>query len=214
MTTVLIADNHALVCEGLKAMLNVESNIEVVGTAIDGAQAVRMATDLSPDVVLMDVRMPDKDGVDACREILEKVPSIKVIMLSTFDDDRDVFAAIDAGASGYLIKDLTTDDLVNAIENVHQGKSFFHPIIAQKIAEKFRGISRHEKDRVRLFSVLTKREIEILDLISHGASNADIAKALFISEGTVKSHVSNVLRKLDKRDRTQLALYAVKIGLV
>lgn len=214
LITVLIADNHALVCEGLKAMLNVEPNIEVVGTAIDGAQALRMAAELKPDVVLMDVRMPDKDGVDACREILEQVPSTKVIMLSTFDDDRDVFASIDAGASGYLIKDLSTDDLLNAIEHVHQGKSFFHPIIAQKIADKFRGISQHEKDRVRLFSILTKREIEILDLISHGASNADIAKELFLSEGTVKSHVSNILRKLDKRDRTQLALYAVKIGLV
>lgn len=214
MTTVLLVDNHELVCEGLKAMLTVESDIDVVGTAHDGTQAVRMAADLAPDVVLMDVRMPKKDGVTACREIKESAPDSKVIMLSTYDDDRDVFAAIDAGASGYLIKDLTTDDLVKAIDCVHQGKSFFHPIIAQKIADKFRGISQHEKDKLRLFSVLTSREVEILSYISHGASNSDIAKALYLSEGTVKSHVSNVLRKLDKRDRTQLALYAVKIGLV
>ncbi len=195
-------------------MLNIEANIDVVGTASSGAQAVHMTTDLSPDVVLMDVRMRDKDGVEACHDIIEASPSTKVIMLSTFDDDRDVFAAIDAGASGYLIKDLTTDDLIKAIDVVHRGKSFFHPIIAKKIAEKFRGISNHEKDRLRLFSVLTSREVEILDLISQGASNADIAKALSLSEGTVKTHVSNILRKLNKRDRTQLALYAVKIGLV
>lgn len=214
MIRVLLVDNHELVCEGLKAMLTMEKNIDVVGAAYDGAQAIRLAADLAPDVILMDVRMPRKDGVAACREIKQSAPESKVIMLSTFDDDPDVFAAIDAGASGYMIKDLTTDDLLKAIDIVNQGKSFFHPIVAQKIADKFRGISRHEKDKLRLFTTLTSREVEILTHICHGASNADIARALYISEGTVKSHVSNILRKLEKRDRTQLALHAVKIGLV
>ena len=171
-----------------------------------------MTEELTPDVILMDVRLPGMDGVSACREIKSKGSSSKVLMLSTYDDDKDVFEAIDAGASGFIIKDTTSRDLVEAIKVVARGKSFFHPIVSQKIADKMRGFSSREKSRLRLMSSLTHREIEVLAFISRGASNADIAKELFISEGTVKSHVSNILRKLGKHDRTQLALYAVEKG--
>jgi DNA-binding NarL/FixJ family response regulator len=213
MTSVLLVDNHEVVCEGLKAMLTDGTNIEVVGTAYNGNQAITMTRELAPDIVLMDVRMPVLDGVAACREIRQSSPASKVIMLSTYDDDKDVFGSIDAGASGYIIKDTSTNDLVRAIDIVASGQSFFHPIISRKIADKMRGISQREKARFRLIANLTRREMEILAYVSRGASNADIAEALFVSEGTVKSHVSNILRKLGKRDRTQLALYAVEKGL-
>lgn len=213
MITVLIVDNHEMACEGIKAMLKTGEDIDVIGIARDGVQAVQMTDELNPDVVLMDVRMPGKDGVAACREIKAKSPDAKIVMLSIYDDDSDVFASIEAGASGFVIKDLSARDLVKAIDVVGNGRSYFHPIISQKIADKVRAASGLEREKFKIFASLTKREIEILGHICDGASNAEIAKELFISEGTVKSHVSSILRKLDKHDRTQLAIYALKKGL-
>lgn len=214
MARVLIVDNYEMVRNGLRDMLTTNDDISVIGEASNGRQAVKMADELKPDVVIMDVRMPDVDGVTACREIKKQRPETKVLMLSIYDDDKDVFAAIDAGASGFILKNVTMDDLCKVVNIINQGQSYFHPIIARKMADKFRKISGKEKERTTMFSTLTRRELEILELLGRGLSNADIAKALYISEGTVKSHVSNLLRKLDRRDRTQLALYAYEKGLV
>lgn len=214
MTRVLVVDNHELVREGLQTILDCENNVEVVGTASDGYSAVRLSQELSPDVIIMDVRMQRMDGIEACRKIKKALPETNILMLSIYDDDGDVFKAIEAGASGYMIKDFSSSDLLKALEAVGQGNSFFHPIIAKKIANKLCNISDREKEKFSLFANLSKREVQILELIGKGLSNKDIADFLFISHGTVRSHVSNILRKLSKRDRTQLALYAKSAGIV
>lgn len=210
MIKVLVADNHELARQGMRAMLEAEKTLEVVGEAKDGMQAVSMAKELSPDIILMDVRMPRMDGVTACREIKKSMPERKVVMLSIYDDDDDVFGAIDAGASGYLIKDFTSEELIHALDVVQQDQSFLHPIVTKKLSRKFRNISDKEKTKMRLFTNLTRRELEVLQMVCQGLSNGEIAKALFLSEGTIKSHVSNILHKVNKRDRTQLTLYAIE----
>lgn len=208
MTSVLVVDNHEVVRRGLRTMLESNPNLNIVGEATDGGQAIRLAETLSPDVIIMDVRMPKVDGVTACRRIRETRPESKILMLSIYDDDDDIFAAIDAGASGFMIKDTTSEDLAKVIEIVADGYTFFHPIVAQKIADRFRHVSEREKRRFSLFGSLTRREIEILEHLGRGRSNSEIASDLYISEATVKSHISNLLRKLDRHDRTQLALFA------
>lgn len=214
MTKVLVADNHELVCEGLKAILETREGVNVVGLAHDGQQAVRLSEELSPDVIIMDVRMPRMDGVAACKEIKKLAPKARVLMMSVYDDDRDVFAAIEAGASGFLIKDFSSHDLFGALNTIQRGQSFFHPIIAKKLADRFRHLSNRQKDKISLFANLTRRELEVLELLGRGLSNREISKELFVSECTIKSHISNILRKLEKHDRTQLALYALEKGLV
>lgn len=214
MTRVLIVDNHEMVRNGLRDMLSTNDDISVVGEAADGREAIELAGKLKPDLVIMDVRMPEVDGVTACREITQRHPQTKVLMLSIYDDDEDIFASIDAGATGFMIKNVTQDDLCKVVDILQRGQSYFHPIIAKKMADKFRKISDREKDKTTMYAQITRREIEILELLGRGFSNADIAKALFISDGTVKSHISHLLRKLDRRDRTQLALYAFEKGLV
>ncbi len=214
MTRVLIVDNHEMVRNGLRDMLGINDDIVVVGDANDGRQAIEMARELEPDLVIMDVRMPEIDGVTACREIIKSRPETKVLMLSIYDDDNDIFASIDAGATGFMIKNVTQDDLCKVVDIMRKGQSYFHPIIAKKMADKFRKLSVREKEKTTITNLLTRREIEILELLGRGLSNADISKALFISDGTVKSHISHLLRKLDRRDRTQLAIYAFEKGLV
>lgn len=214
MTKVLIADNHEVICEGMRAIIDLSPSLTVVGMAHDGQQAVTQAEDLAPDIIIMDVRMPRMDGVAACKAIKKAVPDTRVLMMSVYDDDRDVFAAIEAGASGYLIKDFTPKDLFTALDTIQRGQSYFHPIIAKKLADRFRHLSNRQRDKLSLFANLTRREMEVLELLGGGLSNKDIAKELFVSECTVKSHISNILRKLDKHDRTQLALYALEKGIV
>lgn len=209
--SVLIVDDHAVVRQGLRTYLELMDDIRVVAEAANGAEAVTQVQRHRPDVVLMDLVMPEMDGVEATRRIAQSHPQSKVIVLSSFTDDEKVFSAIRAGAIGYLLKDISPPDLAAAIRAVVEGKTQLHPDIARKLMNQFvdpqgRRASQPEE--------LSPRETEVLRLLAEGKSNAELAAALFISEKTVKSHVSNILGKLGLADRTQAAIYAYKHGLV
>jgi NarL family two-component system response regulator LiaR len=213
---VLIVDDHQVVRQGLRTFLELHGDIVVVGEAGDGLAAVESAGRLAPDVVLMDLVMPQLDGVAATRQVKALNAGIKVIALTSFTEDDKVFPAIQAGASSYLLKDVSPDDLVEAIRAVHRGEARLHPDIARKLMEAMRaaqpaGPSHEARDPA---VDLTEREREVVRLVAQGLSNHDIAGALVISEKTVKTHVSNVLSKLSLEDRTQLAIYAIRHGLV
>ena len=204
---VLIADDHTVVRKGIRALLETEPGIEVVGEARDGEDALHKALALKPDVVLMDLVMPVMDGVQATRALKEKLPGAKVLVLTSFAEDRRIVAAIEAGAAGYLLKDSSPEDLVRAIREVHRGESSLHPAVAQRLISRLRGGEEPKREP------LTERETKVLSLIARGLSNREIAKALSISEPTVRTHVSNILRKLSLKSRTQAALYALRQGL-
>lgn len=214
----LLADDHLMVRQGLRAILETESDIEVVGEASDGHKALEAAQDLLPDVVLMDIKMGDWDGVTATRRIRSAVPSTRVIVLTNYDEDELVFSAIRAGASGYLLKEVQADQLVNAVRTVAQGYTLVYPSVAKRVLDEF---ARHEPrpgaqvpDAGELaLADLTARERQILRLIAHGRSNKDIGATLGITERTVKTHVSNIFAKLQLSDRTQAAIFAHKKGL-
>jgi NarL family two-component system response regulator LiaR len=202
---VLIADDHPVVRQGLRSFLELQEELEVVGEATDGAEAVAMAGRSRPHVVLLDLVMPRMDGVEAIHRIREVSPATNVIVLTTFSDDRQVFPAVRAGASGYLLKDVHPHQLVEAIRTVHGGESLLHPTVATKLMQEFAGRRlRSEAD------ALTDRERDVLRLLTRGMSNREIASDLHVSEKTVKTHVSSVLAKLGLADRTQAALYAVR----
>jgi NarL family two-component system response regulator LiaR len=204
---VLLVDDHPVVRQGLRALLSTQEGIEVVGEAADGDAAVTAAERLSPDVVLMDVVMPEMDGVEALRRIAESRPQTRVVMLTSYADERRALEAVDAGASGFLLKDASPRDVVSAIRAAHRGEAVLHPAIAAKLlAERRRPPAAHAD--------LTPRELEVLRLIAHGLQNKRIAADLHLSEKTVKTHVSAILRKLDVTDRTQAAMYAVRERLV
>jgi len=208
---VLIVDDHGMVRQGLKTYLNLMEDIKVVGEAQNGAEAVAQVRHHKPDVVLMDLVMPGMDGIEATRRIREIHPDTKVIVLSSFTEDDKVFPAIKSGAAGYLLKDISPTDLANAIRAVTQGKTQLHPDIAKKLMNQF----VDPKARVEGISEdLTPREVEVLRLLAKGMRNAELADALFISEKTIKTHISNILGKLNLADRTQAAIYAYKHGLV
>lgn len=207
--TVLIVDDHPVVRQGLASFLGLQTGIELVGEARDGREAVEKVLDLVPDVVLMDLAMPDGDGIEAIRRIRAKAPSTKVIALTSFSDERMLFAAVKAGAAGYLLKDADPNEIVKGIRMVASGEALLSPAAAAKLMQEFAdGPSRDAID------ALTDREAEVLGLIAQGFSNRDIAGELVVSEKTVKTHVSNILAKLHLADRTQAALYAVKNRLV
>lgn len=210
---VLIVDDHQVVRQGLRTFLELHADIVVVGEASDGAAAVALALRLAPDVVLMDLVMPQVDGIAATRQIKAQQPAVKVIALTSFAEDDKVFPAIQAGASSYLLKDVTPDDLVEAIRAVHRGEARLHPDIARKLMEQ---VAQQPvlKPPAPALANLTEREREVMRLVAQGRSNQEIARELVISDKTVKSHVSNILSKLDLADRTQLAIYALKHGLV
>jgi DNA-binding NarL/FixJ family response regulator len=208
---VLIADDQALIREGLALLLGQFGELDVVGAAADGESAVRMATELRPDVVLMDLVMPGMDGVDATRLILTALPRTQVVILSAYADDESIFAAISAGASGYLTKDSGGEQIRRAVATVHAGGALLDPQVQRRLIEHVRaGSTRHPPEPPH---ELTQREVEVIHLISHGLNNLEIAQRLFVSEATVKTHVNNILAKTHLRDRAQAVAYAFIHGL-
>jgi DNA-binding NarL/FixJ family response regulator len=213
---VLLVDDQALFREGLETLLSVHKDIQVVGQASNGREAVEVAVRAQPDVVLMDVRMPVLDGVGATRLLKEALPRCRVIVLTTFDDDEYIFDALRTGAAGYLLKDVASARLVEAIRATARGDSILEPSVAAKVIAEFTRVSSMvpAAQMEQLVEPLSERELEILALIARGASNKEIASQLFIAEGTVKNHVTHILGKLGVRDRTQAALKARELGLL
>ena len=213
---VLLVDDQALFREGLETLLSVHKDIQVVGQASNGQEWVEVAAKVHPDVVLMDVRMPILDGVGATRLLKQALPKCRVIVLTTFDDDEYVFDALRAGAMGYLLKDVASARLVEAIRATARGESILEPSVAAKVIAEFTRVSSMVPwaQMEQLVEPLSERELEILGLIARGASNKEIADQLFIAEGTVKNHVTHILGKLGVRDRTQAALRARELGLL
>ncbi len=206
---VLIVDDHAIVRKGIRALLSEAGGFEVVGEADNGQAAVLRAEETLPDVILMDLLMPGVDGIEATRQISERRPQARILVLTSFAADNKVFPAIKAGALGYLLKDSSPDDLVRAIRQVHRGEPSLHPVIARKLLQE---IAR-PAEREPAPEALTAREMEVLRLIAEGLSNQDIADRIMVSESTVRAHVSRILGKLHLASRTQAALYAVREGL-
>lgn len=207
---VLVVDDQQLVRDGIASLLGIQPGIEVVGTAADGAEAVAKALETAPDVVLMDVRMPGMDGVAATRELRRALPACRVVMLTTFDDDEYVTRALRAGANGYLLKDLGAADLAAAVRLTHAGVA----PLAAGVAARLAGAAKDPDAAGAATGTLTAREVEILRLVAKGATNREIGRVLFVSEGTVKNHVSRMLGRLGLRDRTQAAIYAREHGLL
>lgn len=209
---IVIVDDQRLIREGLAALLALVSDLQILGQAADGQAAIELAATLSPDVILMDVRMPGMNGVAATREIRRRFPTPRVIVLTTFDDDEYVFQSLQAGASGYLLKNADPDHLAAAIRAVHAGDSILDPAVTNKVIQ--RAVSADAAaPLLTLSEKLTPREREILHLIVQGATNAEIAAHLCLSEGTVKNHISHILDKLGARDRVQAVRLAVEWGL-
>jgi len=206
---ILITDDHAVVREGLRTLIGTEPGMEVVGEAADGVEAVQKACSLRPDVILLDMVMPRMDGLEAINEIKRECPEARILVLTSFSDDEKVFPAIKAGALGYLLKNTTPLRLLNAIRDVHQGK----PSMSSDIAKKVMNELQRTSDLPPTEEPLTEREMDVLRLVAQGLSNRDIAETLVIGEGTVRTHVSNILSKLHLANRTQAALYALREGL-
>lgn len=206
---ILIADDHELVRQGLNAVLEIEDGIEIVGEASSGRMAISKAIDLDLDVVLLDLRLPDIDGVEVCARIKEAKPEVKVVILTTFDEVEDIQGAMMAGASSYILKDIAPSDLVLALDAINKGKTILDPGVAEKLLKP--AISRKSFDGI---DVLSDRELEVLELMAEGLKNKDIAERLWISQTTVKTHVSHILQKLGQSDRTQAIISAIKLGLV
>ena len=212
MIRVVLADDQALVRAGFRMILKAEPGIEVVGEAGDGAEAVARARDLMPDVVLMDIRMPVVDGIEATRQVVIDEASPRVLMLTTFDLDEYVYGALRAGASGFLLKDAPQEQLVSAIRVIATGGSLFAPSVTRRLIEEF--ARRAEATAPPQLDALTTREVEVLRLIARGLTNGEIAAALVVSDHTVKTHVAHIFQKLDLRDRTQAVIAAYESGLV
>ncbi len=212
---VLVVDDHALFRRGLQMVLEQEPDIEVVGEAGDGSEAVHRAAEHLPDIVLMDVRMPKRGGIEACGAIHDAVPSAKIIMLTISDEEADLYEAIKAGAMGYLLKEISIDEVATAIRAVHGGQSLISPSMASKLITEFASMSRRGDDRQQVPTPrLTDREMEVLKLVAKGLNNRDIAKQLFISENTVKNHIRNILEKLQLHSRMEAVVYAVREKLL
>jgi DNA-binding NarL/FixJ family response regulator len=215
MIKILLVDDQPLFREGLRTLLSVHSDFNVVGEAGDGEEAIRLAKSLRPSVVLMDLQMPVLDGVAATRRLQSEQAECRVIVLTTFDDDELVFDGLRAGAIGYLLKDAPSEKLAEAIRVAARGETFLQPSVAAKVVAEFARLTRKKLEPANCFGEpLSERELEILRLIAQGASNREIAGKLFLAEGTVKNHITNILGKLDVRDRTQAAIKAKDAGLI
>ncbi len=213
----LIVDDHALFRRGLEMVLAAEDDIELVGEASDGAEAVQKAGESLPDVVLMDIRMPKSSGIEACRTMKEVAPSSKIVMLTISDEEADLFEAIRAGASGYLLKDIPLDEVADVVRAVHGGQSLINPSMAAKLLTEFAALNkRDQEERAEQVPApkLTDREMQVLKLVAKGMNNRDIAKELFISENTVKNHVRNILEKLQIHSRMEAVMIAVREKLI
>ena len=212
---ILLVDDQPLFREGLRTLLSVHPDFDVVGEAGNGAEAIRLAKSLRASVVLMDLQMPVLDGVAATRRLHEEQSDCRVIVLTTFDDDEMVFDGLRAGAVGYLLKDAPSEKLAEAIRVAARGETFLQPSVAAKVVAEFARLTRKNSEQFNSFcEPLSERELEILRLIAYGASNREIADTLFLAEGTVKNHVTNILGKLGVRDRTQAAIKAKDSGLL
>jgi len=212
---VLIADDHLIAREGALSMLSGSSLIEVIGEAEDGTEAARKAEELMPDVILMDLKMPGLDGVLATQEIITINPNVKILVLTVSEDKQDLVKAVKAGARGYLLKDVKKSDLIKAIEAVYKGESIINPAMAADLLEEFRNLSQEaENKHTSIASKLTGKEQEVLKLLAEGLDNKEIAKSLFVSESTVKKHVSNILSKLQLENRIQAGVLAAHEGFV
>ncbi len=207
---VLVVDDHTIVRKGICALLGTRADMQVVGEASDGREAIVQAGALHPDVIVMDLVMPEMDGIEAIQQIVAHHTEIRILVLTSFAADDKVFPAIKAGALGYLLKDSGPEDLVQAIRQVYRGESSLHPAIARRVLQEL----THPSDRPPTLDPLTEREVEVLRLIAQGLENRDIAERLVISGTTVRTHVSNILSKLHLASRTQAALYALREGLV
>ncbi len=216
MIKCLLVDDQKLFREGLSTLLSVWDDIEVIGEAENGLDAIEKTAELKPDVILMDLRMPELGGVAATKRIVAEHPASRIIVLTTFDDDDSVFDALRAGAAGYLLKDVSSDKLVEAIRTTASGNSFLQPSVAAKVLAEFtrQPTAPATPSQQDLVEPLSKRELEILQHLGQGASNKEIAAALFLTEGTVKNHITNVLGKMGVRDRTQAALKGKEMGLI
>jgi NarL family two-component system response regulator LiaR len=207
---ILIVDDHPLIREGLRAVLETQPDMELVGEARDGNEAVIQAQTLKPDVILMDLSLPEKDGIEATRQILQNDPTVRVLVLSNYLDDDKVFNVLKAGAKGYILKETFPQDLRQAVRNVYQGKSALDPAIQRKLVDH---LSQAVASGSASDEGLTERELEVLRLMAQGFTNPQIAGKLSVADGTVRFHVSNILRKLELENRTQAVLYALQKGL-
>lgn len=208
---ILLCDDQSVIRDGLEMMLNLEKDFQVVGAAQDGAEALELVEKKKPDLVLMDLKMPVMNGIDATREIRAKYPRVKILVLTTYDDDEWLFDAIRAGASGYLLKDTPRQKIVEAIRGTADGKAFVDPAVAGKLLNQV--ASKQTQPTSILAEKLTERELDVLRLVAKGIPNGEIAKQLHLSEGTVRNHVSAILEKLGVSDRTQAAVIAIQHGL-
>ncbi len=217
---VLIADDHRLFREMLYHTLQDEEDIEVAGQAVDGKEAVEMVRELKPDIILLDINMPRIDGIETTRILTGECPQVKIVILTAIDDDDYLFTLIQAGATGYLLKDTSSQNVVNAIRAAYSGESLIQPRLASRVLKKLNRLMEQEKkpascpDKKEKLNLLTEREREVLELAGMGKNNREIAGALFISDATVKTHVMNCMRKLNLRDRVEMVLFAVQSGAV
>jgi DNA-binding NarL/FixJ family response regulator len=215
MTRIVIADDQALFREGLRTLLSTRPDMDVVGEASEGDEAVALVEKLRPDVVLMDLQMPRADGIQATARIRERWPEIPVLVLTTFDDDANLFGALRAGAAGYLLKDVSSETLISAIQAAARGESFLQSTVTGRVVGAFARLMESDGPKAdALVLPLSARERDILTLVGTGASNKEIANRLCLAEGTIKNHVTNILAKLDVRDRTQAAIRARQLGIV
>ena len=208
---IVLVDDHEVVRLGLKSLLEQGSRFEVVGEASNAKEAIEITGKLRPDIVLMDIRLPGQSGIYACEEITQKYPDVKVVMLTSYAEDEMLFSAIRAGASGYLLKQISSEDLVRSLESVARGDVFLDPLVTQRVFQEVRRAVKEEE--ASAFAILSQQEKHVLILVSEGKTNREIAKSLFLGEGTVRNYVSSILSKLGTSNRAEAAAYAVEHNL-